>query len=337
MQRVVLILAVTVLVIGSLGAGILAAHWPFWQRAWQWHVAPTGWPVRIPGAVQVLHGGERALALDVRTDADIMAAASPGTQALLRAHSDGHVDAWFAPGTDVNSLVDGRGLTAVVLAPLFAQLASEQPGLLDTPAGAWLPQWKEDRRGPITPRQLFWQLSGLPARSFTPLDPFSARAQLHRARTSHTPPCAGIRCGRRVRISRSPRSTRSCWPSWPPPRMKHPSRTYCRSGCGRGSRPPMHLRCWITAAEKLPRTAACARASGTGCGSGCCWLLMVVATARDYGRRASSPDSPPLRRYTRVRASVSSCCPVGWPIAGREQCRAAAADRTRPPRQFCCG
>ncbi len=178
MQRVVLILAVTILVIGSLGAGALAAHWPFWQRAWQWQMAPTGWPARTPGAAQVLHGGQGALVLDVHADDGLAAAAPPGTQALLRARADGHVDAWFAPGQDLDTLVDGRALSAVVLAPLFAQLASDHQGLLDTPLAAWLPQWKEDRRGLITPRQLFWQLSGLSARRFTPLNPFSARAQL---------------------------------------------------------------------------------------------------------------------------------------------------------------
>ncbi|MEJ0098919.1 MAG: serine hydrolase [Pseudomonadota bacterium] len=178
MQRVVLILAVTVLVTGSLGAGVLAAHWPFWQRAWQWHVAPTGWPSSMPGAVQVLHGGAGARVLDVHVDEGLAAAIPANTQALLRAHADGRVDAWFAPGQDIHSLVDGRDLSALVLTPLFLQLASEHQGLLDAPLGAWLPQWKEDRRGPITPRQLFWQISGLPARHFTPLNPFRARAQL---------------------------------------------------------------------------------------------------------------------------------------------------------------
>src|SRR5690606_38850018 len=34
------------------------------------------------------------------------------------------------------------------------------------------------RRGAITPRQLFWQLSGMPAGDFEPLNPFNTRAQL---------------------------------------------------------------------------------------------------------------------------------------------------------------
>jgi CubicO group peptidase (beta-lactamase class C family) len=127
----------------------------------------------------VLRGADHAQALDLHADADIAGVAgTANTQALLRVHRDGRVDAWFAPGFDLHSTVDGRGLAAVLLVPLFAQLSGEHPGLLDKPIAAWLPEWKEDRRGLITPRQLFWQLSGLPARAFNPLNPFSSRAQL---------------------------------------------------------------------------------------------------------------------------------------------------------------
>jgi hypothetical protein len=179
MQRMVLILAVIALVTVSLAVGALSAHWPFWQRAWSWHAAPHGWPARIEGATHVLRGADGAQALDLHLDAGLASVAgTAGTHALLHAHRDGRVDAWFAPGFDLRSPVDGRGLAAVVLLPLFAQLSGEHPGLLDKPVATWLPEWKEDRRGLITPRQLFWQLSGLPARAFNPLNPFSSRAQL---------------------------------------------------------------------------------------------------------------------------------------------------------------
>ncbi len=179
MQRTLIIVAVIVLVTASLAVGVVAAHWPFWQRAWQWHASTTGWPASIDGAVQILHAGDAPLGLDVRADAGLAGAAAGGsTQALLRADSSGHVAAWFAPGYDVQSVVDGRGLSAVVLAPIYARLASEHPGLLDDPVGAWLPEWKEDKRGATTPRQFFWQLSGMPAGRFSPLNPFALRAQL---------------------------------------------------------------------------------------------------------------------------------------------------------------
>ncbi len=179
MQRMLVIAAVVVLVTLSLGVGSLVAHWPFWQRAWQWQASSTGWPASIPGNTQALRGGEGALALQIQQDPQLQALASTSsTQALLRARADGRVDAWFAPGVDATSLVDWRGLSPVVLVPLYAQLLAEHPGLLDRPSGAVLPAWSEDRRGAITVRQLFWQLSGMPAGEFAPLNPFNRRAQL---------------------------------------------------------------------------------------------------------------------------------------------------------------
>jgi CubicO group peptidase (beta-lactamase class C family) len=133
----------------------------------------------MEGVTRVLHGGSHALALQMQNDADLAAIATgASTQALLRAHADGRVDAWFATGVDEQSQVDWRGLAPVVLAPLYAQLVGDHPDLLDTPVGSTLSAWSADRRGAITPRQLFWQLSGMPAGDFEPLNPFNTRAQL---------------------------------------------------------------------------------------------------------------------------------------------------------------
>jgi CubicO group peptidase (beta-lactamase class C family) len=179
MQRTLVIAAVIVLVVACLAMGTLAAHWPFWQRAWQWYSADNGWPVSIKGAVQVLHADPAAPALDIHIDpqlADIATSAS--TLALLRTDIDGRVDAWFAPGVDATTLIDGRGLTPLVLPPVFAQLLSVNAALLDTPVGAWFEEWSGDRRGPITPRQLFQQLSGMPAGAGSSLNPFTGRARL---------------------------------------------------------------------------------------------------------------------------------------------------------------
>jgi len=179
MQRALVILTVILLVVVSLAIGVVSAHWPFWHRAWQWQSADNGWPAELPGATRVLHGTGDALPLQFRDDASLAAvAATARTQALLVAGADGEVGAWFAPGMSSSAAVDGRGLTALVLTPLFAQLGREHAGLLDKPIGAFLPQWRTDSRGGITSRQLFWQLSGMPAKPFTPLNPFNGRAQL---------------------------------------------------------------------------------------------------------------------------------------------------------------
>jgi CubicO group peptidase (beta-lactamase class C family) len=179
MQRVLVILTVSLLVAVSLGVGALAANWPFWRRAWQWHEAGSAWPVQLAGPVTRVAGGADAQPLQFHADATLLpVAATFTTQLLLRARSDGQVDAFFAPGFNAASAVDGRGLSSAVLAPLFAVLAAQQPELLDLPVAQFLPAWREDRRGPITPRQLFWQLSGLPALRASPLNPFGLRARL---------------------------------------------------------------------------------------------------------------------------------------------------------------
>lgn len=179
MQRTLVIAAVIVLVVACLAMGTLAAHWPFWQRAWQWQAAGTDGPATIKGPVRQLRAAAAATPLDIRIDPALAQfAQGTSTQAVLRAGADGRVEAWFAPGVDAAAVVDGRALTPVLLAPVYAQLLSGNAGLLDAPVGAWLGEWSGDRRGPITPRQLFWQLSGMPAGSGSALNPFAGRAQL---------------------------------------------------------------------------------------------------------------------------------------------------------------
>jgi hypothetical protein len=178
MQRAVVVLAVFLLVATALAAGVLTSHWPFWVRAWQWQVAADGWPVSLPGPTQILHAGADALPLHLGAAALPVAAGDADTQILLWASADGRGSAFVASGFTVATPVDGRGLAAGLLAPLYAVLAVQHPGVLDTPASTWIERWKGDGRGAITPRQLLWELSGFPAGDFRPLNPASRRAQL---------------------------------------------------------------------------------------------------------------------------------------------------------------
>ena len=66
----------------------------------------------------------------------------------------GQADAWFAPGFDATSLIDARGLTRLLLWPLYQQLEADHPGLLDQPVGAWLATWRQDQRGSLTVSEL---------------------------------------------------------------------------------------------------------------------------------------------------------------------------------------
>lgn len=180
MQRVLVILAVIVLVVASLSIGALTANWPFWRRAWQWHAADGGWPAQVPGPHAVVHGGGAAPLDFDAARADLAALAGTArTQLLLRADG-GRADAWLAPGAGADDIVDGGGLTALLLVPLFDELARTHAAILDRPVGAWIDAWRQDTRGALTPRELLEHVRDGIARpaAFAPLNPFSAAARL---------------------------------------------------------------------------------------------------------------------------------------------------------------
>ena len=185
MQRALIIIVMVVLVIAAITAGALAAHWPFWQRAWQWHVATVaspegGWPEKLDGPTRTLQPATQPMALSIAVDPSLLPGSQVmGTTHLLVANADGRTRAHFAAGVDARTPVDGRGLSSGLLVFLYgALMQSGRTNLLDESVGISLTQWQGDPRGAITPRQLFWQLSGLAGGPFRPLNPFSPLAQL---------------------------------------------------------------------------------------------------------------------------------------------------------------
>ncbi len=183
MRRLLIIFSLVGLVCGSLGLAVLAADWPFWQRAWHWHAADTGWPEQVPGVWRSLGQGQGAPMLAVAGAPESAALAQLAQRGAVRALLASRAGALIAEhyGAEVrsDSLLQGRGLTTLVLAPLYG-IARQQSGidLLDRPLAALLPEWRDDSRGAITPRQLLWQTSGLAAPPFQPFNPFSDRARL---------------------------------------------------------------------------------------------------------------------------------------------------------------
>ena len=180
MQRMLVTVAVIALVLASLGLGALAAHWPFWQRAWQWQVASGQWPAELAGPTQVLQPATAPLPLRLVMDERLAPrAGEASTHMVLLGDTRGRVAYWAAPAQDVHAPIDARGLSAGLLAPLLGALQQHKSmASLDVPLRVLLDDWHEDARGAITPRQLLWQMSGLAADPFVPLNPFSARAQL---------------------------------------------------------------------------------------------------------------------------------------------------------------
>jgi hypothetical protein len=179
MQRTLVILTIFILVVASVAVGALASNWPFWSRALAWHQAGDGWPETIRGPWHTLQPSPSVAPLELVTDAGLDPLARElDTQVLLVAEGN-KVRAHFAPGYSLESPVDGRGLAEVLPTLLVGVLVGEgRPGLLDLPVGSLIDEWREDPRGSITPRQLLWQLSGLPAGPFRPFNPFSEQSQL---------------------------------------------------------------------------------------------------------------------------------------------------------------
>lgn len=179
MQRMLVTVAVIALVLASLAVGALAAHWPFWQRAWQWQQAAEGWPA-LAGPTHTLQPAAAPLALRLAADARLAPPdGDAATRMVLVGDVGGRAAYWAAPGYDVHALVDARDLAPSVLAPLFGALEQRHSTpSLDAPLRVLLEQWAEDPRGDITPRQLLWEMSGLDAGQLRPLNPFSTRAQL---------------------------------------------------------------------------------------------------------------------------------------------------------------
>lgn len=178
MQRTLVLITLLGLVVVSVAVGALASNWPFWSRALAWQSAEGGWPVRLRGPWQALQPAAAQMRLAIQADASLAdLAASGGTQVLMVAGNEG-VGTWFAEGHSADSPIDGRALSGLLPSLMMGVLASREPALLDQPVGQLLGEWAEDARGAITPRQLLWQLSGLPAGPFHFLNPFSAQAAL---------------------------------------------------------------------------------------------------------------------------------------------------------------
>jgi hypothetical protein len=178
MQRAAVMFAVFLLVALALAAGVLTSHWPFWVRAWQWQTAADGWPEALTGPTRILRGGTGALPLQLHPAGLPAPAAGADTRLLMWASADGRGSTYAVADNTMDLQIDGRGLASGLLAPVYGLLSARHPDVLDKPASHWIPRWQADTRGAITPRQLLWELSGLPAGKFRPLNPVSRRAQL---------------------------------------------------------------------------------------------------------------------------------------------------------------
>ena len=184
MRRVLVILVLLALCATSAVVAVISADWPFWQRAWAWHVAGPSGPEHIPGAWRWIGRGAGAdwpLGPSDSFEAKSLAALArrvPGDALLLA--SEGRLLAeFYGDGVAPDRLLQGGPLTSAILPPLYGITSRGGSAVLDAPLRQVLPEFGDDPRGDITPRQLLWQVSGLELPPWHPLDPFNAQSRLH--------------------------------------------------------------------------------------------------------------------------------------------------------------
>jgi CubicO group peptidase (beta-lactamase class C family) len=190
MRRVLTILTASLLVLVSLGIGVLTADLPFWRRALQLPLAAdaTYLPVAVLGdaaaegqrepvaAVPVRHsaavrppgdGVPAADADDLMLDPSVLEPGSDSTRpaevrALLVMHRGRMILERYFLADDAGTLMPAD----LIARPLAAMavgmaLAEGHIGSLDAPVSTWLTEWSDDARGRITVRQLLEETSGL--------------------------------------------------------------------------------------------------------------------------------------------------------------------------------
>jgi CubicO group peptidase (beta-lactamase class C family) len=170
MRRLLTILSAIVLLLVSLGIGVLTADLPFWRRASQLPLPAdaTYLPVAVLGTgVSEVQGvvpvSFEARALDQSTvEEGASRARALGSRALLVMHRGQIVVERYFIADDAGTLLPAT----VIARPIAAMsvglaLAAGRIRSLDVPVSTWLHEWEGDARGRITVRQLLEETSGL--------------------------------------------------------------------------------------------------------------------------------------------------------------------------------
>lgn len=179
MRRIMLVIVMCLLVAGSTAVGIVAADWPFWQRVLRVaQLSDSGeWPESFYQPVARIDGAAATAGMAPAFFAPPDAAA-PGIDpaalesaarwaeannsvALLVLHR-GRVELErYWQGMDGETLFSGRAMSRSLIGLVYGFAVTEGQVTLDDPAEKFLPEWRGEKRGRITVRQLLQNVSGL--------------------------------------------------------------------------------------------------------------------------------------------------------------------------------
>jgi CubicO group peptidase (beta-lactamase class C family) len=172
-RRLFLVLALALIIAGSVCAGVLIADWPFWKRVFALAQLPDGseWPesfyqpvARVQGEARpffpAAEPGERTVP-DAALEEAAAFAQRDDSVALIVLHR-GHVQLErYWQGMQPDALFSGRAMSRSLLGLAFGFAVADGRLALDEPVDKYLDEWRDEARGAITIRELLQDVSGL--------------------------------------------------------------------------------------------------------------------------------------------------------------------------------
>jgi CubicO group peptidase (beta-lactamase class C family) len=174
LRRVMLVVALVLLVLCAVLAGIVAADWPYLQRVIAITQLPDGgeWPESFYQPVAKIDGGGAgaffppapagATTIDpAALEAAAQWAGSNNSVALLVLHRGRVQLERYWQGMTADTPFSGRAMSRSLVGLVYGAAVADGRLSLDDPAAKYLDEWRGDPRGAITIRQLMQNVSGL--------------------------------------------------------------------------------------------------------------------------------------------------------------------------------
>ena len=184
-------IAAAILAVLLLGGLYLwqTVDWVLWQRWLEWPEDPGEWSAELYQPSATIAGSSAPFFPTAQPDELTISAAAleeaaayaqdNNSVALLVLHRGRLQLERYWQGIDADTLFSVRAMTRTMLGPLVGiALADGALKSLDEPVGSYLTEWRDDRRGAITIRQLLWNVSGLESPPLGGGGPFSKNTRI---------------------------------------------------------------------------------------------------------------------------------------------------------------